>query len=373
MQKDILPIVDLSLYTDSSEQAEKMFLKDRRHTAFLKAISQAHLRPQILSLRDAAEAPPQAHDPLVIFGCRTDQIEFLGRNFTDRRVIVRDGHVGMNVDFNLSVVGMDTKGEIQKILQFLSMENRRKVALFGFSTNVYRSCAYVRDFMQLAMGYGITVSVEDVFWNCRNITGCFESFAKMHTKYNAVVTADAVGAAYICIQMPKLGASIPDSLLVVGRGNHHLMQEISPKPILMKFDGDEMDSLLVSVFKYLRRHPEMSSICALVKSHMIWDDEIYNIVMPEQTRQDIPAVLQKASPADISPYRIHDIGNFFMRCDETDRSIVRCMQSGYPLHEIADKVYLSQRAISYRIKKILEITRTGTKEELIELLADFEI
>lgn len=77
--------------------------------------------------------------------------------------------------------------------------------------------------------------------------------------------------------------------------------------------------------------------------------------------------------ADTELLDMERLDGMLSECDETDLAILSGIIAGETYEKSAEKLFISTNTVKYRIKKLLELSRTESRKDLISLIQKFKI
>ena len=132
-------------------------------------------------------------------------------------------------------------------------------------------------------------------------------------------------------------------------------------------DFEEVGRQAVRAFRMLRGNPSLSSVSAMLACNI---SNGAAEVLLEDTRPSIEELNlpQVDFYGDIEAGGILRMERFFDECDDIDRCIIIRLVQHMTYSDIAEELFISEGTVSYRVKKLQALTRTASREDLVEFL-----
>lgn len=326
---------------------------------------------------------PGPGSPLVLWGFSKEWIDKVHTLYGKDTHLIMKGNPAAYAEYDISVVGENTAGEVKKILEYLIKAGRTKVAVFAPNRLHFESNYYVRTFLAQAAEMGIFMDESSVFWdsgdnaNSKNphpLEECYENLRKDARQHDAVVCYNTQAAIYLCSRAREDGIRIPEDLFVIGRGDLRLASVISPSITTVSFSEDEVGQQLVKLYRYLTSNPYVKSITVLLDCRITPRESTACFPLPEQSSppQDTSFLNEKQTGSDIY-LRIGRIEKMLDSCSDMDLRILSSLRQGESREKIAEQEFITVSTMRYRLKRMLKFAGTETKEELFALLDRYHI
>ncbi len=182
-------------------------------------------------------------------------------------------------------------------------------------------------------------------------------------KFDAVICSNDTLAVFLIKRMSESGYDVPRSLYVIGMGNSSIGRNISVSLSSVLLDYMGLGRQAVRLCKYLSSNPGVFRTVSYLKSSLVIRDSTDNMPFsPESSGQlvsgDGNEIYKNPELADII-----EIESFLQECDDTDREIVRLLLRGHTYDEIASKLFIHIRTLSYRKTKMFKRLSVSSRQE----------
>lgn len=182
-------------------------------------------------------------------------------------------------------------------------------------------------------------------------------------KFDAVICSNDTLAVYLIKRMNEMGYDVPRSLYVIGMGNSSIGRNISVPLTSVLLDYTRLGRQAVKLCKYLSANSGIFRTVSYIKCDLVIRESTDNV--PFQPAWEAPAIGSGGDEVYKNPFlaEIIEIESFLQECDDTDREIIKLMLKGLTYDEIASKLFIHIRTLSYRKTKMFKRLSVTTKED----------
>ncbi len=249
--------------------------------------------------------------------------------------------------YGVSSVTFELEESIRLCLDRLTDAGRQRIALLGLNPNG-GDAVKLRAFPEK----------KDVFAAKESLTECVEAFVKERARdYDAVICANDTTAIRLLAELDRFGIRTPDELWVIGMGNS-LLGAALPTPLTsVSFDYTELGRASVRLCRALVREPVDVTVSFCLPCSLA-----VRATAPLSDRSMAP---KPNAPKPRPPYRgggrryfdgaepILLIESILEGSDAIDRELLLLLAEGAGCETIAERLYLTDRAVRYRISKLI--------------------
>ena len=249
--------------------------------------------------------------------------------------------------FRCSGVVFELEEAVKNCAALFGVCGRRKTALLGLNPNS------VTDSVK-AKAFGNT---KDVKFVLQSIEECVEKFIDElpQSRYDSVICSNDTVAICLVKQMLKKGFSLPQDLYIAGMGNSYVGSGLSVPLTSIAFDYRKMGEMAIRLYHNLRT--------SYFPCHMVASLPCDIVIRPSA-----PLDINKAPLPMTIPQQPSNIGYFagdtvngiirteamFQESDDIDREILFGIAKDEDCDTIAERIFLSGRAVRYRLAKIVK-------------------
>ena len=261
-----------------------------------------------------------------------------------------------------SNVCFDLYEAISDCIHYLACTGRTRIAALGFRDldfcDKIKQKAFDEVTAELGLLHCACVPLDDA--HIEDFVSRLDSFVG---KYDAVICSNDTLAVYLIKRMSECGYDVPRSLYVIGMGNSSIGGNISVPLTSVLLDYSRLGRQAVRLCKYLSANPGIFRTVSYIKSELVIRDSTDNIPF-----SPIGEIQNSASGGD-EVYKnpelaeIIEIESFLQDCDDTDREIIKLMLKGLTYDEIAAKLFIHIRTLSYRKTKMMKRLGVSTRAD----------
>ena len=252
------------------------------------------------------------------------------------------------------------------IMSFLKSENKIFPALYGISINSAPDIARKNCFLQKHV---LPTGEEHVYFNHTGLDDCFKRFFANISKYDSVICTNNYAAIHLINNLKKLNYPTSD-FIVIGCGKTLMAAKFYPEIVFAYVVNENLGKTAVTVLEQLINNTEVLHINMSVKSNI---SRVQNSSSEPLSEDD---VVFEENSSDIF-YKDPNIKNMLLIekllsiCDPTDMQILDLVLEGSSYEDIANKTFLSQSAIKYRVKNMLQICGCSSKSQFVVFVKEY--
>ena len=257
-------------------------------------------------------------------------------------------------------VCFDYSGAVSEMLEYLAQCGKRRIAFMGAKGNRLSFECKSEAFKLAASRYHFERN--DVF-ECPELQNLGDVLMTQSSFYDAVICSRDVEAGVLIKQLKKYGISLPQDVFIISFGNSSLSEILSPTLTTAEVDYFALGEEAVRLSRYLSQNRTGFLVESRVRCPIIVRESTDGINIEQH-----PEVLtQKSFPKqNDSEYALFLQAEQLVRCwDSVDRSIVLAFMEGKNTAAVAEKLFISQSSVKYRLKKMLTGAKIKDKSQLI--------
>ena len=260
--------------------------------------------------------------------------------------------------YGVSSVTFELEDSIRTCLTRLSNAGRRRIALLGLHPSSASDAVKLRAFP----------SQKDAFIANESIAECAEAFAKERSRdYDAVICANDTVAIRLLFELRRLGIGVPDEISVIGMGNS-LLGAALPIPLTsVSFDYAELGRASVRLSRTLAHEKSGVNLSFSLPCSLT--------VRASAPLSDRPIAAKQDAPMSRRGRRYFEGAEAILlaeamleEADALDRELLLLLSQGACCETIATRLYLTDRAVRYRISKLISKYRLPDRAALEAVL-----
>lgn len=263
------------------------------------------------------------------------------------------------VDFELTEI-------IRNVICYLEQAGCKKIALLG----VNRSSIADREKERTVLSMGSERC--DVFLCKQSLSQCVDEFIESftNTAYDGVLCVNDTVAIYLINRLKHKGICVPEDIMVVGIGNSNLGQRHDVPITSINFDYYEMGRQAIRVWRFVRKNNCASRMILSLPCELIIRGSTGNF-NPENNSLVPDADFIDGNEEyyyDTDVQSIIRAEAFLGECDDIDRDILYCLTENLTYNEMAEKLGLTDRAIKYRVAKMIKNFGAEKREDISAIM-----
>ncbi len=251
-------------------------------------------------------------------------------------------------------------------IEYLYACGKKKIALFAINPNSITDSTKKRSFLEFGL------SEKDIYITDDSLSESYIRLKENISDYDAVICANDIAAVALIRRLESDGISVPRDIYIVSFGNLLIGRYFSHSLTTMTLNDEELGRQAVAMYAYLVKsetdiNVQMTIPCTLIPG---MTTEYREVGKPKF----VPSLHHAEddyfySDSDVS--EMMKIENFLVRCDDTDFRIIRGILDGNSYADIGEKVYISENAVKYRVKRMLTSLSIESKSEFSALMKTY--
>lgn len=266
-------------------------------------------------------------------------------------------------------LSMDYEKSTLRSLEYLRKCGKHKTALFCINPDSGSDVRKQNVF--LASGY----PPENCFINTNGLSNCCEAFLKKIDCFDSVLCANDIAVLGLRRRLWEQGIRVPEDLFLMGFGdivNMELLKmgdQFSPSSITtVTIDHEEIGRQVVCLYAYLCKTNNSLHITGQLDSILrIGATTAY---MPEEEESQIQIPEWENGERDFYDdamvAEIIRLQRLVAESDELDKRILQMLVKNVAISEMAENLYITQGAVTYRLKQIYRRLGVASRKEAIQ-------
>lgn len=297
------------------------------------------------------------------------------------KTIIVNSWVSGDLLKNNNAVFYTLDAAVEQAVEYLQENHREKTVLFGVNeksvADLLKKESFVNYFAEKNYDPGKVFSFKT------SLSESFEDFLEDFSNGNidsAICCNDTVA---ICLSgmMKREGFNLPEDLHIIGMGNSELGKYVTPTLTSFAFDYCELGRQAFWLWKNLIKDKENTHREVKLACPFLIRESTENLILSEKFSLDdfekYPKLVVDNSFTDY--YEDEEIRtvikleNFFRTCDKQDIHILEGILHDDNDSSISERLFMSDRAIRYRINKMKKKLGVASREEMIALVRQMNI
>ena len=263
-----------------------------------------------------------------------------------------------------SYVCSDIHASMKNLLDLLAAHGKRRVALYGMNTDSASDLSRVDSLFHWR---GDQFETMDFFPNEGSLEDCFGDFFPHIDRFDAVICANDFAAISLVRYLRQSAPEKLRDLSVISCAQTRIANYYRDSILSLDMHFEQYGKAAVYVYHALQKHSYLSGMTARVS---------WSLAAPATLQPSYPLQLQ-LPPGQDAFYRDSQLGEMLivdklLQCaDPVEQTILDCLLSGLTTEQIAERCFLTEGAVKYRIKKILSDSGAEDKQQIIALLKKY--
>lgn len=268
-----------------------------------------------------------------------------------------------------SSVTSDIEKSMYYLIHYLKKRGKTKPALYGINPASVSDLARKENFLTFAHGIA---TAEDIFYNNGSLEKCFENFFADYKKYDCIICANDYAAISLSRNLKK--KQVPeDRFLTVSYGGTLLSKKISSL-LTVSMCYEEYGKAAIAICETLSKNPALLYLNIAVKWKINNVDSLSVNGQPTTHHTVNPTSLNITDEFFYSDREMLEmilVENMLSTCDAVDFKILDLLLMGRSYEVVADNCYISHNTVKYRTKKLMDICKTQTKKDFLNLVKKY--
>lgn len=276
-------------------------------------------------------------------------------------------------DADYSTVCLDVVNSMRRLVEILSARGLSRVALYGVNPQSVSDEAREEGYLTARAREGAGKGKGDVFFNNGSLENCFEIFLRRSGEYDAAICVNEFAAVSLARRLARRDPERAKSLLIVSCADGWLSQFYEGRILAVKGNFAARAKAAVALLENLRKNPDLSHIIMTIR----WD---FSALQPGAEGPHAPPQGQSYPPLpwiqdafyeDSELNEMMLVERLLRESTDLDRALLWHLLQGEPYQKISEKCFLTESAIKYRIKKMVELCRVEGRQQLVALLNEY--
>ncbi|MBQ9388268.1 MAG: substrate-binding domain-containing protein [Lachnospiraceae bacterium] len=278
-----------------------------------------------------------------------------------------------SADQHISFVAIKREAAMYENVANLFNSGCRHVAMIGVNPQVSTDVSHKEGYVQAVTEHGCADYEKDIFYNTLGINKAIDSFIEVRENYDAVVCNNDFVAVLLLSRLNELGVKVPEEISVTGAGNMDFCEWTEPSLTSISIPLESAGKSAVVLYRILLENPELDSLSSSFDHDIIYRE---STKASDQSRITIRVSHHDFSPLLDADYendmrRVWAVADTYSTADETDRRILRGILDNISNSGLAEKNYISESTLHYRLNKLYKSTGVSGKSELKTLLKKY--
>lgn len=330
----------------------------------------ARLRLDVRLMSSLSELPPLRPAAAALISDKTDWVQFMTCELD--RMGVKPILVGASPsDHGSHISGpiLDRQTLVAHMVQYFISAGRRKLASVGNDPRDTNDVARMRYFLGSVRDLGGCASQRDVYCVESDLEQCIQGFLDHADRYDGAICVNDYVAVQLLVAAARRGIRVPEQLFVAGSGNMIIGSCTTPTLTTSTLNYYEMGCQTVHIWNYLQQHPGVSALHVSIPCELICRQSTASLPPPPAMSARLAGqALVPEDALEAADLQLRRLEDCLIHCDSLDFGILCCVLEDLPGEKIAERLFISQGTVQYRLKKLYQKAGVSSRRAFEKLL-----
>ncbi len=255
-------------------------------------------------------------------------------------------------------VSTDISDSMTQLVNTLRSKGKTRIALYGVNRTS------VSDISRAESFNNVSGKNSDIFYNNGSLDDCFLSFLPHINDFDAVLCVNGLVAVSFAKRIMRTNPELLDKLCIISCSKIILKTGVAEHIICVDSNFENFGNAAIIIADVVKKNKYISNI----NISLNWDIDDENFLDKMNAKNENLTMPQHIFYEDNEATQMLNLNNLLLACTQTDLQILNLLINKTPYHEIAERCFMSESSIKYRIKKYIELSHTKDKAELLNLL-----
>ena len=273
----------------------------------------------------------------------------------------------------VSFVTADYRKAMQDLVSYLMLCGRDPIALFGVNPDSSSDRLKKNAFLSLSYANYPRGEEEDIFMNTGSLKRTCRDFYQKANRYHSAICVNDISAILLIRFLSAKGIQVPEDMYIVSFGDTILGQIQDPGITTAVLNFVEVGKQAVEIFLLLNKNPQLSAVSTSVHCEI----KIRQSTDFKHASGTLSMGYNSPPPKPVPFYEDPDVTEIFRlegilsHCDELDRKILAGLIQNVRYGDLSERLYISENALKYRVKKILSLSGGMDRDSLTALAGKY--
>lgn len=275
-------------------------------------------------------------------------------------------------------IELDPERVMRRIADYCYQYGKRHVAFFGVNPYNQTDTAMASALFRILPGMRRT----DFFYNTGSLTPCFEAFYAVRHRYDAVLAVNDIAAASLQQALRTRDGGYWNDRFLISFSDDRLAEFCVPSLTSVTYDRVDLMQAVMTTYRVLVRHPgQFDSFSLTLKAKIAVRESTQNRPPLPCTQNEallLPRTLsyptQRTEPAlyldDPFTQASMRLALLLRHLDSIDAEILLALLDGESNERIGERLFLTVRAVLYRITRMTKLVGLQERREIIDLVRE---
>ena len=353
-----------AIYYVVQPKTEGSFWVNNIKTGIFEAARDMQCVPCMLEPSTAGTLPRLEKQPVLVVGNEDVWLESESRQLSalGARCIIVNGSMQDTEENASSGVVFELQKAISDSLKYLKYSGCKRVALLGVNPHSVSDLSKCKAF----------ANPKNIIWADKELELCVLDFIAHFEQwgYDAVICANDTVAICLVQNMLKQKFRLPEELFILGMGNSYIGSTLPVPLTSIDFNYCQMGKAAVKLYAFLMENSDCGRVVSYLPCALVIRESA-----PLKQFQDAPLYGDAFTHMYGEYFEGKNVQNIvqaeaiMQSADETDRTIILGLLRGETAEELAQSLFLSTRAVRYRITNLIKKYDCADKAAFVHLIS----
>ncbi len=276
-------------------------------------------------------------------------------------------------DAEYSTVCLDVVNSMRRLVELLEKQGRRRIALYGVNPQSVSDEGREKGYLTARRGSADTRGKNDIFFNTGSLKNCFEVFFRRRQEYDAVICVNEFAAVSLARRMRQRDPGRLGKVPIISCADGWLSQFYQDCILSVRGNFDARAKAAVELVESLKKNPDLSHVIMTIRwdFSMLKQGDARGFERPQQSAGRPLPRIQDAFYEDPELGEMMLVERLLRESGETDRKLLWRLLRGESYAQISEACFLTESAIKYRTRKMVELCRVSGRTQLVALLKKY--
>ena len=274
---------------------------------------------------------------------------------------------------NVSTVSLNDIEAAENLCRYFHQNDMKRIAYFGYNPNFFSHKTQMNAFISYKNQNNLPFIHQhnDCYANFGIIDDCSAVFMTRVSSYDAVICSTPACAIKLASDLKKQGL-FDGKLNIAAIGSSPLTNMCSPKLTTYEFDAKLCGQKAAKLYGILVNNPDISMLSASISGQLhpnestgYLEEKDYRSNLNNHTDVLLHPEFVIAENTDMNT--INKLENLVYKCDSIDLSYIVDIVKKEDMKNFAEKHFISENTLNYRIQNMLKTMDVSSKKELHDI------
>ena len=258
----------------------------------------------------------------------------------------------------------DINASMQLLSKTLSLEGKKKIALYGINTNSIADICRTDSLMTFKNNY---FEKMQIFTNSGSLQKCFDDFSNAITQFDAAICANDLVAISLVRNIRKTNPDLLNNFSIISCASSDMAEYYRENIKSLDINYEQYGHAALYIYDSIQKHSYLSGMIAKI----VWtfDNKKSKAIRQEVLFESYENTDEFYNDREL--YEMLIVEKILSIADSTDKIILNGLICGSSYDDISQNCFLTEGSIKYRIKNLVSDSGANDKATVVELLKKY--